>query len=113
MSGFGRVSLTTTIAPGLLGEMLFSDEPAHAVETGQVRTFEVQAIDAATPMKVTLCWTDAPAVAGAGGIVNHLYLRVRRPDGTLADGDTVPFAVGGSAANNVQQVTIAAPVAGT
>jgi uncharacterized protein (TIGR03437 family) len=110
VSGFGRLDMMQTIAPGLLRQTLFADEPDYAVESLQMRTFEVQAIDTAQPMRITLCWTDAPGAAGTGGLVNTLYLRVRRPDGTFADGDVTPF---GTATNNVQQVVIPAPVAGT
>jgi serine protease AprX len=42
--------------------------------------------------------------------VNRLYLQVQAPDGGLSDGDVHGFA---TATNNVQQVLIATPEAGT
>lgn len=110
VDGFGRVNLADTLAPGLLKQTLFADEPDYAVESGQMRTFQVQPIDLGQPIKITLCWTDAPALAGAGGLVNQLYLRVLQPNGTLMAGDTTAYP---TATNNVQQVVITAPTAGT
>lgn len=108
--GFGRVDMTNSLAPGVLKRALFADEPTYAVETMQMRAFQVQLIDTSEPLRVTLCWTDAPAAAGLGGLVNQLYLRVMRPDGTLADGDVTAYP---TVTNNVQQVVIRNPVAGT
>lgn len=108
VTGFGRVDLTRSVAPGVLGQTLFADEPDHAVESMQIRQFEVQPVDPAEPLKITLVWTDAPGVAGTGGLVNTLYLRVRQPSGVMLDGDTTAFP---TATNNVQQVIVAAPVA--
>ena len=108
--GFGRVDVTESLTPGALKRTLFADEPGYAVETGQIRTFQVQAIDTTKPLKATLCWTDAPSVAGVGGLVNQLFLRVMRPDMTLVDGDVTAYP---TVSNNVQQVVIHTPVAGT
>jgi serine protease AprX len=110
VDGFGRVNLADTLAPGLLKQTLFADEPDYAVESGQIRTFQVRPIDLGQPIKIALCWTDAPALAGAGGLVNQLYLRVLQPNGTLLAGDTTAYP---TATNNVQQVVITAPAAGT
>jgi hypothetical protein len=43
-------------------------------------------------------------------VQNQLYLQVRDPDGVIEDGDASAFP---TVTNNVQQVTIDAPVAGT
>ncbi len=110
VSGFGRVDVTGSVAPGLLQQTLFADEPDHAVGTMEIRTYDVQAVDPGTPLKVTLVWTDAPSAAMVGGLQNQLYLQVVDPAAVVHDGDTTPFP---TATNNVQQVVIAAPVAGT
>ncbi|MBV9787209.1 MAG: S8 family serine peptidase [Chloroflexi bacterium] len=109
VAGFGRVNLAESLVPAGLGQTLFADEPDLAVETGQIRTFQVYAVDLAQPLKVTLVWTDAPSVAGMGGIQNQLYLQVSEPGGAVLNGDRTPFP---SVSNNVQQVIIPAPVAG-
>ena len=41
--------------PEPLRRTLFSDEPEHAVSTGQLRSYPVQAVDLARPIKVTWC----------------------------------------------------------
>jgi len=110
VSGFGRIDVAQSVAPEPLHRVLFADEPDHAVSTGEIRFFQIEGADPAIPVKVTLAWTDAPALAGVGGLVNGLYLQVQAPDGSVIDGDTTAFP---AVTNNVQQVLIAAPVAGT
>jgi hypothetical protein len=109
--GFGRIDVTQSLAPEPLRRTLFADEPEHAVSTGQERSYQVRAVNQARPVKVTLVWTDVPALPGAGAALqNKLYLRVQAPDGGVTNGDLHPID---QVKNNVQQVMIAAPVAGT
>lgn len=110
VNGFGRVNLVQSLTPGALARTLFADEPAYAVASGEMRTFEVKPVEAAQPLKATLVWTDAPAPVNVGGIQNHLYLQVVRADGTIVDGDVNAYP---TATNNVQQVIIDAPAQGT
>ncbi len=112
VSGFGRVNVNGSLAPGGanaggLHQTHFVDDPALAVETGQIQTFKVAPEDSAMPLKVTLVWTDAPAPAGIGGLVNRLYLQVVKPNGIVIDGDIRRFP---SVSNNVQQVAIKPPL---
>jgi serine protease AprX len=109
VDGFGRIDVSQSLTPGPLHRTLFADEPDHAVSSGEMRTYQVRAAQQATPLKVTLAWTDAPAPAGIGRLVNQLYLQVQAPDGAISNGDVSPFP---SATNNVQQVVVAAPAAG-
>jgi hypothetical protein len=109
VSGFGRVDVTAALAPQPDQRARYADDPVHSVATGQMRRYAVEVAGPDAPLKITLVWTDAPSLEGVGSLVNQLYLQVQAPDGTLLDGDTTPF---GAATNNVQQVTIAAPVAG-
>lgn len=110
VDGFGRIDVTQSLTPEPLHRTLFADEPDHGVSTGEMRTYQVQPADHSKPLKVTLAWTDAPALVGVGGLVNQLYLQVQAPDGSVTDGDVTPFP---TATNNVQQVVIAAPAAET
>lgn len=110
VNGFGRVNLTESLIPDPLTRTLFADEPDYAVETGQIRTFQVKVMDTLEPLKVTLVWTDAPGPVNIGGLQNELYLQVVRPDMTVVDGDVNPFP---NATNNVQQVVISSPIVGT
>jgi serine protease AprX len=109
VSGFGRVDVTRSVAPEPLHSTMFADEPDHAVSTGQMRTFQVRAAEQALPLKITLVWTDAPALAGVGGLVNQLYLQLQAPDGGITDGDLHPML---EVKNNVQQIVVPSPVAG-
>jgi uncharacterized protein (TIGR03437 family) len=108
VSGFGRVNATNTITPGQLGRAAFDDEPDNAVESGEMRTFAVEVASASESLKATLCWTDREST-NAGGLQNRLYLQVVSPNGAIIDGDVTPFP---TVTNNVQQVTVEAPVAG-
>lgn len=110
VNGFGRTNLRESLIPSPLGLVLFADEPDYAVETGQIRPFEVVVIDTNRPLKATLVWTDAPGQVGIGGLQNQLYLQVRRPDGIVVDGDITPYP---NTINNVQKVVINNPAAGT
>jgi serine protease AprX len=107
--GFGRVNASTSLTPGKLARTVFDDEPDHAVETGQIRTFAVSVLNVDEPIKITLVWTDAPAPVNVGGLQNQLYLQLVLPDGTIIDGDTTPFP---TATNNVQQIEVAQPAQG-
>jgi serine protease AprX len=112
VSGFGRVNLAASLVPEPLGQTLFVDEPDDAVATGQTRAYEVRAADPSKPMSITLVWTDAPALAGRGQLVNELYLRVRTPgpNGRFVNGDVTAFP---AATNNVQRIVFPRPVEGT
>lgn len=110
VDGFGRVNLTESLIPDPLRRTLFADEPDYAVETGQIRTFQVKVIATAEPLKVTMAWTDSPSLVNVGGLQNELYLQVVRPDMTVVDGDVTVFP---NATNNVQQIVINTPPVGT
>ncbi|GAB4006028.1 hypothetical protein GCM10029992_55560 [Glycomyces albus] len=103
VSGFGRVDVTGTLA----ASPIYTDDPAGAVATGEVRRYRVEA--GRGPLKVALAWTDAPSPIGADGLENRLYLRVRAPGGEVLDGDTSAFP---EPMNNVQQVVVADPAEG-
>jgi serine protease AprX len=109
VNGFGRVHLAEALGP-ILQQTLFDDDPTHALTTGQMRTFTLTGVDTTQPLKVTLVWTDAPGLVGAGSVVNRLYLQIVQPDGTVLDGDVTPFP---TVTNNVQQITIPRPAVGT
>jgi len=110
VDGFGRVNVAGSLTPSALQQTLFADDPDLAVATGELRTFEVQALDLAQPLKVTLVWTDAPSPVNIGGLQNQLYLQIVPPGAAAINGDVSAFP---TASNNVQQVVIATPVAGT
>jgi serine protease AprX len=111
VDGFGLVNLTESLTPGALGQTVFSDDPTLALSSLQTRTFSVQAINPALPMKITLTWTDPPSPVGVGGLQNQLSLQIAPPGGgAVIEGDVTAFP---NPTNNVQRIVIAAPVAGT
>ena len=111
VAGFGRLNLTETFHPaGGTAAPQFADEPDHAVQAGTVRIYTADVADASRPLKITLAWTDPPAATVTGELQNRLYLRVQPPVGAALDGDLEPFP---TAVNNVQQVIVPSPVAGT
>lgn len=108
VSGFGRVNLTHSLTPGSLQQTLFADEPDHAVETGEIRIYEMQPGDLSQPIKITLVWTDAPSIVGTGDLQNLLYLQVVEPGGTILNGDVGSLI----SVNNVQRIVIPTPLSG-
>lgn len=93
---------------------------ANGLSTGQVHEqFIDVGANSAEPLRVTLVWTDPPAVAGASfAAVNNLDLEVLSPLGELFFGNV--FKNGQSAKggarddrNNVEQVSVVHPPAGT
>ncbi|SDK78574.1 Subtilase family protein [Glycomyces sambucus] len=104
VSGFGRVDVTGAVGPEQ--RVAFADAPDHAVATGEIRTFRIEAADASRPLKATLVWTDAPSLEGLGGLVNELYLQLETPSGEVRNWDANPVT---RVTNNVQQITVAAP----
>jgi hypothetical protein len=110
VNGFGRVNLADSLGRDDQ-QIVFADEPDHAVQTGQIHVFEARVTDTSRSLKVTLVWTDAPSLPSAAGrLQNQLYLQIRRPDGVVEDGDVSAFP---TVTNNVQQVTLDTPAAGT
>ncbi|MDQ3787804.1 MAG: S8 family serine peptidase, partial [Actinomycetota bacterium] len=104
VSGFGRVDVSRAVH-----EALFAQEPADAVATGEIRRYRLDGVDPAVPLNVTLAWTDAPS-GDDGKLINKLYLQLETPDGEVLDGDVTPFPI---VSNNIQRITVTAPVAGT
>jgi serine protease AprX len=107
VNGFGRVDVSTSLASRALGNTAFSDDPSLAVASLETRMFTVQVTDPGQPLRVTLCWTDAP---NGGTLQNTLYLQVQPPGGGPSiNGDVTPID---HPTNPTQRVVIAAPVAG-
>lgn len=104
VTGFGRVDTAS-----ILDTIGFLDDPADAVETGDIRSIHTTIIDPNRPFRVTMCWTDPPS-PGAGQLQNNLYLQVQTPSGRVLDGDVTPFP---TVTNNSQQIEVQSPEAGS
>lgn len=103
--GWGRVDLRNSIMPDYPVKLEFRDNAADAVATGEQRNYTFQVVNTTVPFRATLVWTDSPATPAAGGLVNRLRLSVSAPNGTTTQGNP--------SNNNVQQVVINTPQAGT
>jgi serine protease AprX len=104
VSGFGRVDVARALGAGQC--VRFADAPAEAVATGEIRRYRIEAADPDRPLKITLAWTDAPALEGLGGLVNELYLQLETPSGAVLNWDANPPT---RVTNNVQQLLVPAP----
>ena len=106
---------------------VFLDDPGRTLNGAPAgpnsrtrHTLGVRVSDPAIPLRATLVWTDYPGVLGhRGSLVNQLRLSiVRASDGTVFDLAApagylpAPPPPGDLSNNNVQQIDIAAPVAG-
>ncbi|MGH2691452.1 MAG: S8 family serine peptidase [Actinomycetota bacterium] len=106
--GWGRVNLSALFAP--TAERVYVDQSVVLTGVGQSHALDVVPADPAKPMRVTLAWTDAPAVAGANpALVNDLDLTVTSPDGSAYLGNVFQSGlsvVGGAAdrKNNLENV---------
>jgi hypothetical protein len=104
--GWGRVNLEGSLFPDHPAKLEFRDDTTDTLGTGQNRDFTFEVVDTSVPFRATLVWTDHPSdPATGGGLVNTLRLSVIPPAG--------PTVQGAPANNNVQQVVIGAPQAGT
>ncbi len=112
--GWGLINVGAATTPG----RKFVDH-ATGLGTGATHTYQYT-IAAGKPFKVSLVWSDAPGMSSSGfALVNNLNLKVTAPDGTttyLGNKFSGGWSTTGGTAdsiNNVENVYIQSPVAGT
>jgi hypothetical protein len=117
--GWGRVLLDSTLFFTGEARKLFVDDDAGFARgaAGVTKTFTVT-VTAGQALRTTLAWTDFPSTPAASiNLNNDLDLTVTGPSGTFLGNvfANSQSATGGAAdrRNNVEQVTINAPAAGT
>jgi len=117
--GWGRVLLDDSLFfTGQARQLLaFDDAGFPQGAAGQVKTFTVT-VAAGQALRTTLAWTDFPSTPAASvNLNNDLDLAVSGPSGTfLGNVFSASQSVTGGTAdrrNNVEQVTLLAPAAGT
>jgi len=121
LEGWGRVLADASLAfPQDTRRLWIADvRNADGLNTGEVKEYPIVVHGSAEKLKVTCVWTDPPpAPEAAVAAVNNLDLEVVAPDATLYRGNVFAggvSATGGTAdtLNNVEQVHVAAPMAGT
>lgn len=112
--GWGRINLAPLADAVKARQPVweFEDEK-HALTTGQSQTYTVTAKQG-EPLRVTLVWTDYPASANAAkALVNDLDLTLTSPSGKTYYGNDFSNRGTADRANNVENVFIANPEAGT
>ncbi len=116
--GLARLNNTLFLPGGVRHLRAWDVRHANGLASGEFQAFAVDVATAVEPLKVTLVWTDPPAMANAvTATINNLDLTVIAPDGTTFLGNV--FAGGQSTAggaadtvNNVEQVVLDAPAPG-
>jgi hypothetical protein len=123
--GWGRTQLDRAVP--FLGSsrgLIISDcrnQSACALATGQSRTIDFWAGNCDAPLRVTMTYHDAPALANAASApINNLNLVVTSPSGVVYRGNhfiggvSAPNGPPGAAdaINNLEQVLVAAPEPG-
>jgi Subtilase family len=117
--GWGRVLLDDALFFAGQARGLFVADDAGFAQgaAGQTKTFTVQ-VGAGQSLRTTLAWTDFPSTPAASiNLNNDLDLTVAGPSGTFLGNvfSASQSTTGGTAdrRNNVEQVTLNAPIAGT
>lgn len=120
--GWGRVNVSRSIDGPPNGTILLFEE-GPVVGTGDLSLRRFNVLNASTPLKVTVVWTDQPGnpqdTKTLSELVNDLDLVVRAPNGTAYHGNK--FQGAWSRANNTtfdrlnnsENVFVQAPAAGT
>ncbi|HYF80149.1 MAG TPA: Ig-like domain-containing protein [Symbiobacteriaceae bacterium] len=107
-NGWGRVEIDNS----LNGRPFKFVNEEKALKTGEAQSYSYT-VKAGEPLKVTLAWSDYPANPSAQKtLVNDLDLVVKGPDGKEILGNAM-LGAGADRLNNVENVVIAAPAAGT
>jgi len=113
--GWGHVDLNNTLLPQPPRKVRLIDF-RRGVQTGESWRMSVTISDPSIPFKVTLAWSDYPAMPGQYPcVVNDLSLIVLAPNGRIYLGDAAgpPISVPGRRGrDNVQAVIIPAPLPG-
>ena len=117
VEGWGRAIMTDTVGLGGTDRIWLRENAG--IQTSGVVSYTV-AVSDSQPLRITLAWTDYPAVALVGKtLVNDLDLEVETPDGTIVRGNanaalpsTCRDLAGFDRCDNVESVDIPTPIAG-
>lgn len=122
LEGWGRVLLDDVLYfEGDDRNLCVHDLPNdEGLSTGDEAGFDVEVVGAAEPLRVTLVWTDVPALEGTSfAPVNDLDLAVTAPDGQAYLGNVFDQTIGQSQTggtadnlNNTEQVHLLTPPIG-
>lgn len=114
VQGWGRVTLQRSLT-ATPPRLIWFDDHTAGLQTGdrvvyEAGPYELEVVNFAIPLQVTLVWTDYPgSPAAANQLVNDLDLTVVGPDGREWHGNGVND---GDRTNNVEGIDIAQPARG-
>ncbi|MEN6372821.1 MAG: S8 family serine peptidase [Armatimonadota bacterium] len=87
VEGWGRLDLKNSLIPAS-PKAIYSYDVSTGLSTGGSSTYHIYNVSGASPLRVTLAWTDYPASAGASiALVNDLDLKVTTPSGVTYYGN--------------------------
>jgi subtilisin family serine protease len=115
--GWGKVNASRAIVETRDSNMEFVDQTTKFYGVGESQSYRYD-VQAGTPLRVALVWTDLPSHVFAGKmLINDLDLEVKSPSGTVYKGNVFSNGLstpGGSAddVNNVEMVYLDAPESG-
>lgn len=123
ISGWGRVDVRNAIVPQGKNIEFYDMQGTNSLTTGQISTPRYFYVSPASPLKVTLVWTDYPGSPGAArALVNNLDLRVSNDAGQTFYGNAIDPTTGFSVVNpetssidilnNVEVINIQVPEEG-
>jgi len=123
ISGWGRVDVRNSIVPEGKNIQFYDMQGINSLTTGQISTPRYFYVSPASPLKVTLVWTDYPGSPGtAKALVNNLDLKVTNDVGQSFFGNAIDPTTGFSVVNpetssidtlnNVEVINIKVPEEG-
>ena len=110
--GWGRIKLSSVLAPAPPTRLIFHDE-SNGLTTGGERSFVVTVSDSSVPLRATLVYSDFPSDGSVNGaLVNNLNLIVLDPNGKFYLGNDFKQSGTPDRVNNVEGVIIDSPKTG-
>lgn len=87
VEGWGRLDLRNSIIPAS-PKIIYPYDVSTGLSTGGLSTSHIYNVSSASPLRITLAWTDYPASSGASiALVNDLDLRITAPSGAIYNGN--------------------------
>ncbi len=106
--GWGRIELSSILAPSAPTKILFFDEDAQ-LQQGQQQDFPIAVNDPSVPLRITMVYTDFPGA----NLINNLNLFAYDPQGQYTLGNDFQATGTPDAVNNVEGIVISNPKVGT
>jgi len=106
--GWGRIELSSLLAPSAPSKILFFDEDVQ-LQQGQQQDFQIAVNDPSVPLRITMVYTDFPGP----NLINNLNLFAYDPQGQYTLGNDFQTTGTPDAVNNVEGIVVPNPKLGT